>query len=63
MTRENETGYALRLALSCSFPQLVSKGLLQDPFEIDFNVARCVTKDGLYTVSCFSSDVALSTSD
>jgi hypothetical protein len=21
----------------------------QDPFEIDFNVARCVTKDGLYT--------------
>lgn len=23
----------------------------QDPFETDFNVARCVTKDGLYTVS------------
>lgn len=22
----------------------------QDPFEIDYNVARCVTKDGLYTV-------------
>ena len=23
----------------------------QDPFEMDYNVARCVTKDGLYTVS------------
>ena len=25
-------------------------GRHKDPFEIDFNVARCVTKDGLYTV-------------
>lgn len=25
---------------------------LQDPFEITYNVARTVTKDGLYTVSC-----------
>ncbi|KAI0920419.1 hypothetical protein AcV5_010157 [Taiwanofungus camphoratus] len=24
--------------------------LLKDPFETDFNVARCVTKDGLYTI-------------
>lgn len=24
---------------------------LQDPFEITYNVARTVTKDGLYTVS------------
>ncbi|PBK71849.1 PAP/OAS1 substrate-binding domain-containing protein [Armillaria solidipes] len=23
---------------------------IEDPFEIDFNVARCVTKDGLYTI-------------
>ncbi|KAG6901731.1 hypothetical protein C0995_008619 [Termitomyces sp. Mi166 len=23
---------------------------IEDPFEIDYNVARCVTKDGLYTV-------------
>ena len=23
----------------------------KDPFETDFNVARCVTRDGLYTVS------------
>lgn len=23
---------------------------IEDPFEADFNVARCVTKDGLYTV-------------
>jgi len=23
----------------------------QDPFETEYNVARCVTKDGLYTVS------------
>jgi hypothetical protein len=22
----------------------------QDPFELDYNVARCVTKDGLYLV-------------
>ncbi|KAF9054216.1 hypothetical protein BJ165DRAFT_694178 [Panaeolus papilionaceus] len=23
---------------------------IEDPFEVDFNVARCVTKDGLYTI-------------
>lgn len=24
---------------------------IEDPFETDYNVARCVTRDGLYTVS------------
>lgn len=28
---------------------------LQDPFEITYNVARTVTKDGLYTVSCYAN--------
>lgn len=28
---------------------------LQDPFEITYNVARTVTKDGLYTVSRYAN--------
>lgn len=28
---------------------------IEDPFEITYNVARTVTKDGLYTVNPYSS--------
>jgi hypothetical protein len=32
-------------------PKDLTRRILQDPFETPYNVARTVTKDGLYTVS------------
>jgi hypothetical protein len=48
---EKETGFASKYVFFTSRIPYSYCHVWQDPFEIDYNVARCVTKDGLYTVS------------
>lgn len=40
----------IEVRLVCARTTWVSGPDLQDPFEITYNVARTVTKDGLYTI-------------
>ena len=48
---ENEIVSALRFVSALTYnDSCPDMNVPQDPFETDFNVARCVTRDGLYTV-------------
>lgn len=57
--RYNDARERNRLCIEVCSPLEMSYDLFltleQDPFEVDYNVARCVTKDGLYTVCKITS--------
>ena len=42
---------AYRVQFEKGSPRERNRLCIEDPFEVDYNVARCVTRDGLYTVS------------
>ena len=48
---ENKIVSALRFVAALTYNESCpDRNVPLDPFETDFNVARCVTRDGLYTV-------------